>query len=107
VSPDEIIFSPRAEREMKKLEKSLQKQVFDLLENWQNGHPQDIEKIRSQPNFFRIRAGDLRLIFYPMTKGRCVILMIRDRKSAYKNLGNLSSMLASAVQRLGIQSARR
>lgn len=101
--PKEYVFSPNAERELKKLEKRDQKRVFRTLRDWREGKlaPQ-IEKIKSQPDFYRVRAGDFRLVYYPLTGSRLVILLIRDRKNAYKNLGDLSAMLKTAKRKLGV-----
>lgn len=101
--PNDIVFAPNAERELKKLSRDKQKRIFRGLREWCDGETvPDIEKIQSQPDFLRVRVGDFRLIYYPLTSDRALILVIRDRKNAYRNLGDLSIMLKTAKRRIGM-----
>lgn len=97
----EVIFSPQAERDIKGLSKQNQRQVISALEEWAQGigKPQT-EKIKSQPAFFRLKVGCLRVFYYPLTQGRVVILMIKDRKEAYRNLEVLPDKLETAIRNL-------
>lgn len=97
----EIIFAPAAEREIKKLTKERQKDVFAALRRLQDGSETlEIEKIKGHPSFFRIKAGsEMRVIYHPLTANRMVVLVIRDRKEAYRGLGDLGGKLQAALQR--------
>lgn len=103
MSPKEIIFSPNAEKELKRLQKKDQKFVMGALERFSAGEgKQEVEKIKSQPCFFRLKAGNFRLIYYPLSSERVVLLLIRDRKNAYRNLGDLEQRLETAKRKLNI-----
>ena len=103
MQPNEIIFAPNAEKEIKKLTKQAQRSVIKTLRNWSSGNGNiETEKLRSQPDFFRLRSGNIRIIYYPLSSERVVLLLIRDRKNAYKNLGNLPERLDTAIQKLRI-----
>ncbi|MEE4012085.1 hypothetical protein V1T76_08500, partial [Roseibium sp. FZY0029] len=96
----EVIFAPAAKREIKKLSKDRQKDVIAALKKLQDGSETlVIEKIKGHPSFFRIKAGkDMRVIYHPITATRFVVLVIRDRKNAYQNLGDLGQKLKAALQ---------
>ena len=104
----EVVFSPQAERDIKGLSQQNQKLAITALEQWAQGDGKyETEKIKSQPDFFRLRAGCLRVIYYPLSRGRVVILMIRDRKDAYRNLDALPAKLETAMTRLNLIGERR
>jgi len=103
LKPDEIVFAPKAERQIKKLTRDQQRIVFGTLADWKSGATSpSIEKIKSQPDFFRLRAGDFRMIYCLLTHARVLILLVKDRKDAYKNLGDLTPILRAAKKSLGI-----
>lgn len=97
----EIIFAPSAERELKKLTKDRQKDVLAALRRLRDGSDTlEIEKIKGHPSFFRIKAGsEMRVIYHPITARRHVVLVIRDRKEAYRGLGDLDGKLQAALHR--------
>lgn len=109
MSPKEIIFSPQAERDIKDLSKQEQKTVLESLKKWASGeYKPELEKIKSQPAFYRLKAAHLRIIYYPLGScQRVLLLLIRDRKSAYRGLGDLSQKLTTAVQKLKIAKPGR
>lgn len=102
MSPIEVIFSPAAERDIKKLTKENQKVVLNTLRKFREGSGTiDMEKLQGHPDFYRFKAGkDLRVIFHPMAKGRVVLLVIRDRKEAYRGLDALEYKLEAALCRI-------
>lgn len=59
-----------------------------------------IEKIKGHPSFFRIKGRDMRVIYHPLTASRIVVLVIRDRKEAYRGLGGLNNKLEAALHRM-------
>jgi mRNA interferase RelE/StbE len=100
--PTEIIFAPSSERELKKLTKERQKDVFAALKRLRDGSETlEIEKIKGHPSFFRLKAGrEMRVIYHPLTGTRIVVLVIRDRKDAYRGLGDLDGKLQAALHRV-------
>ena len=93
----EIVIAPAAERELRKLDKAAFKAVSKLIDQLQTEpRPRGCEKIQGHPGFFRVRAGDFRVIYYPMTPDRLVVLVVRDRKDAYKINDDLEKRLRSA-----------
>lgn len=102
MSPDEIIFAPASEREVKKLNKTNKELVFSTLESWQDGSKSiNLEKLKGYPKFYRIKIGqNLRLIFHPITTSRIVVLVVRDRKSAYRGLNQLHGKLESFLNNI-------
>lgn len=106
MSSTEVIISPAAKREIKKLTKDQQKQALTLLRSLENGSETlMIEKIKGHPSFFRIRYRDLRIVYHYLTRSRALILVVRDRKDAYRGLGDLDRKLFSALQDLGERQA--
>lgn len=98
----EIIFAPAAERELKKLTRERQKDVLAALRRLQDGSETlEIEKIKGHPSFFRIKAGsEMRVIYHPLAASRVVVLVIRDRKEAYRGLGDLDGKLQAALHKV-------
>ena len=100
----EIVISPAARREIKKLTKERRKQTLSLLRALEDGSETlVIEKIKGHPSFFRIRNGDMRVVYHHLTRNRVVILVARDRKDAYRGLNDLDRKLFTALQQLGEQ----
>jgi mRNA-degrading endonuclease RelE of RelBE toxin-antitoxin system len=95
--PIEVVISPSAERELRKLSAQALKVVAKAIDQLEiEIRPRGVEKIQGHPGFFRIRAGDFRVVFYPMSDARSVVLVIADRKDAYKNVGDLEKRLRQA-----------
>jgi mRNA-degrading endonuclease RelE of RelBE toxin-antitoxin system len=97
----DIIFAPSSERELKKLAKDRQKDVIAALRRLCDGSETlEIEKIKGHPSFFRLKAGrDMRVIYHPLSGTRIVVLVIRDRKEAYRGLGDLGGKLQAALHK--------
>ena len=105
MTPKEIIFSPNAEREIKKLSKADKRHIWRVLEKMRDGEGRlDFEKIKAQPDFFRVKAANMRIVYYPLTPERVVLLLIRDRKNSYRGLGNLHTKLETAMRKLRMDS---
>ncbi|RWN46111.1 MAG: type II toxin-antitoxin system RelE/ParE family toxin [Mesorhizobium sp.] len=96
----EIVFSPAAGREIRKLTREIQRLVLDTLEKLQQvPRPRGVEKIQGHPDFFRVKAGhDHRIIYHVMRERLLVVLVIRDRKEAYRGLDDLDGKLGAALQ---------
>ncbi|AWC25551.1 Plasmid stabilization system protein [Aminobacter sp. MSH1] len=100
--PTQIIFSPSAERDIKRLIKERQKDVMAALKKLRDGSETlEIEKIKGFPSFFRIKAGrEMRIIYHPLTTSRIVVLVIRDRKEAYRGLNGLNKKLEATLHKI-------
>lgn len=99
---NEVIFSPNAEKELKSLPKNDQKCVLSTLRRWAKGELDPaIEKIKTQPAFFRMKFRHLRVIFYPLSHERVVVLLVGDRKNVYRKLDSLESKLDAAIRAVG------
>jgi mRNA interferase RelE/StbE len=103
-----IVLGPSARREIKKLIPSVQKRVVRVLEGLMDDPwPRGLEKIQGRPDFFRIRAGsDHRIIYHILQNRLIVVLVIRDRKEAYRSLDDLDGKLGAALVHIE-EEARR
>jgi len=81
-----IILTRSAERELFKLQKSEIKKISKSIDSLQtNPRPKGYIKLRGPENFYRIRIGNYRIIYSIDDTNKLVeILIIRDRKEAYK-----------------------
>ena len=103
MSPKQVVVSPSAEKELKRLQKKDLKLAIKTLDKLESGSGcLEIEKIKSHPAFFRIKAGNLRMVYYPLTSGRVVLLLVRDRKDAYRGLDALDSRLTKAIRSMKV-----
>ena len=95
----QIVVGNTAKRELKKLPKAAQAQITKALEKLStNPRPRGAEKLQGHPAFFRIRCGEYRIIYAVRADIRhVVVVVIRDRKDAFKGLEQLDSKLASAL----------
>jgi len=101
--PKEIIFSPEAEKTFKKLSRQDQKTVWAALKKFRDGESgTQIEKIKANPAFYRFRAGVFRVVYYPLSEGRVVLLVIGDRKSIYNKIPGLGQKLETALRKLKV-----
>ncbi len=69
--------------------KAIDKLQFDM-------RPRGVEKIQGHPGFYRIRVGAMRIVYYPMSNHRVAVLVIADRKNAYKANSDLETRLKHA-----------
>lgn len=79
----EIIFSDKAKKQLKKLEKSLQKRVISVLERIRIRPENYITKIVGDPGY-KLRVGDYRIIL-DIEKDKFLILVIKigHRRNIY------------------------
>ena len=82
----DIYFSNTALRQLRKLEKNVQKRVITALERIRIRPYPFVKHLVGEP-YFKLRVGDYRLIL-DIQKGRMVILVLYagHRKSVYKKL---------------------
>ena len=107
MDPLEIILAPAALRELKKLERRELETVIKTLECLSaTPRPRGVEKIQGNPKFFRIKAGKSHRVIYHVLQERIVVvLVIRDRKDAYRRLSDLDGKLATALQYIEHEAA--
>jgi mRNA interferase RelE/StbE len=79
-----IIFSDRALKQLKKLEKNVQESIISALERIRIRPQVHVTKLVGDPGY-RLRVGDYRVIF-DIDEGNLVILVIKigHRKKIYK-----------------------
>jgi mRNA interferase RelE/StbE len=97
----DIRVAPAAERQLKKLVPSLQVKILEKLETLStNPRPSGVEKLSSDPRFWRIRVGDYRIIYWIDDNAKILVaLIVRHRKDAYRDIGKLDP--ATVAKTLG------
>jgi mRNA interferase RelE/StbE len=82
-----IEFTPKANREIKKLPHQVQddlREAISALGN--NPRPPRVEKMKGYP-WFKIRVGDYRVVYEVLDKILLVLIIrVGDRKEVYRNL---------------------
>ena len=85
----EILFTKSAAKEYKKLPKAIKIKVQETLEILSINPLAEIlkfKKIRGKENHYRIRLGDYRLIYCPLTEKIIVrVIRIGHRKDVYRH----------------------
>jgi mRNA interferase RelE/StbE len=86
-----VSAAPSFRREFRKLERPVQKRILDALESLiSNPRPRGVEKLSENPKFFRLRAGDYRIIYTVDDANEVVVAyLVRHRKDAYRDIENL------------------
>ena len=81
-----INFAPKAEREFKKLDKAVQRQLQPKIEALsKNPRAHGVEKLAGEDELYRIRSGDYRIIFQIQDKVLVVLLVkIGHRREIYR-----------------------
>jgi mRNA interferase RelE/StbE len=80
----EIIFSEKAENQLKKLEKNIQERILATLERIRIRPEVFVSKLVDDPGY-KLRIGDYRVIL-DLDKSKLIILVIKvgHRKNIYK-----------------------
>ena len=95
-----VEIAPAARREIKKLTSDILERVIAAIEILQHdARPRGVEKIQGHPSFYRLATGDHRVIYH-VRNSLVVILLVRDRKEAYRNIAGLDRKLSTAMQEL-------
>jgi len=82
-----IIISPRAEKELKKLSKINQIAVARKIRCLKDAPCQE-EKLKGYQNIFRVRVGEIRIIYRKISQ-EIYIILIAHRKEVYEILKRL------------------
>lgn len=83
-----IEFTPRAERELKALDRSIQTRLARRINSLaENPFPQGIKKLAGEDDLYRLRVGDYRII-YQVQRKRLVVLVVGvgHRGDVYRGL---------------------
>ncbi|MGQ9825259.1 MAG: type II toxin-antitoxin system RelE family toxin [Desulfotomaculales bacterium] len=83
----EIIFSPKALRQLRNLDRQTQERIKAAIERNLRSFPPkgDIVKLEAKENRFRLRVGDWRVTFrYRFKEKELHIAEVKHRSKAYK-----------------------
>jgi mRNA-degrading endonuclease RelE of RelBE toxin-antitoxin system len=96
VDKRELVYAPRAQRDLEELDKRYALQILADLELLQNlpWPPGKVKKLRGQ-DFWEIKTGDFRTIFWPQGK-KVVILRVVNRRD-----------LLDAIDRIDVRTILR
>ena len=85
----QLVYAPRAQRDLLDLPARQARQVLDDLELLQNPPwpPGKVKKLRGQ-EFWEIKTGDYRSIFWPEGK-KVVVLRVVNRRDLMKSIGRI------------------
>jgi mRNA-degrading endonuclease RelE of RelBE toxin-antitoxin system len=100
-----VVIANPARKELKKLSKQVQVQIVGVLEGLKAA-PRSVnaEKLQANPTFLRLRSGNYRVIYaIDDVRQLCVVVVIRDRKNAFKGMGLLDEKLERALAVMGDQ----
>jgi len=82
----EIVFSPLAERQFRRFQPFTQRRLrpqIDALAS--DPRPDGTVKVKGEPDLYRIRVGDYRVVYYVWDKDRVVfVAKIRHRREIYR-----------------------
>lgn len=79
-----VVLSPRAEKQLKRLSKLDQIAVAKKIRSIRDEkRVSGEEKLRDFRNIFRVRVGDLRIV-YRKTRKEIYIVLIRHRRDVYR-----------------------
>ena len=87
VSPWRLELTPRAERDLERVDERIRRRIVDALERLTTDPPKgDIRKLGGTEDEYRLRVGDWRVRFRRDAASRTVvILMVRQRNGAYRD----------------------
>ncbi len=82
-----VTLSPKAKKQLMKLEKQTQQRIIAALENMaDNIDAADLKKLRGA-NLWRLRVGDYRILLrFSDGRAEVLVLRIKHRKNAYKEI---------------------
>ena len=83
-----IEFAPRADRQFRALERSLQVRLGRRIDSLaENPRPQGIKKLAGEEELYRLRAGDYRIIYQIQEKRLLVLVVgVGHRADVYRGL---------------------
>ncbi len=96
-----IELVPRAAKEIERLNETVQRRVIRQLERLGGDpRPAGCEKLQQNPQFYRVRCGDYRIIYLVDDERALVVVAhIRHRKDAYRGLKKLDAGMLMEMAR--------
>ena len=84
--PFEVIWAKKAKNSLKALDKAAARRIVDKVESLAGRETVFLEKVKGK-DFYKYRVGRYRVFIdkFPATK-KLVVLLVRHRKKAYKNI---------------------
>src|SRR5437879_13655938 len=90
--PFEIIWSDSAARQLKKLDRTVARRIFDKVGELRETPHRFVRKLANSP-YYRLRIGDYRVILdIQETVLRILVLKVGHRKSIYRRNGHRRGM---------------
>lgn len=86
--PFEIIWSPRIQKELKKLGKELARRIVGKINEANTKDQLNLEKVEGT-DYFKYRIGQYRTIFRKVAHNTLLAIRTGHRKNVYKNLHQL------------------
>lgn len=84
--PFEIIWSERAIKELKKIDRFIAKRIFNAVTQLKEDPYHNIIKITNSP-YYRLRVGDYRVILdIEKNQLRILVIKVGHRKGIYKSM---------------------
>jgi mRNA-degrading endonuclease RelE of RelBE toxin-antitoxin system len=88
--PYQVRLSRKAEEYIQGLQKKDAKIVARVLQRLAQAPRAGAEKLNQNPNFWRVHAGNHRVIYLILDDRKMIIVaLVRDRKDAYRDLDKL------------------
>jgi mRNA interferase RelE/StbE len=87
-----VMIAPRAQKQIAKLPREVLPRVIHCLEELENDpHPTGVEKLNQNPNFWRMKAGEYRVV-YTICENRTaiVVALVSPRREVYREVANLN-----------------
>ncbi len=81
----QVVFTPKAEMQLKKLDRQIQDRIIKVLERIRIRPEQFLERLVGEPGY-KLRVGDYKVML-DMDNDKLVILVLKvgHRKNIYKN----------------------
>lgn len=79
-----IELKPRAEKDLKKLDRNTAHQIITALEKLQDNFAGDVKRLTNFTPEYRLRSGNYRILFELESVNRVVVYRIRHRREAYR-----------------------
>lgn len=81
----QIAYSSRARRELRSIDPSMARRVFEALDRLATMEYGDVQRVRRKARRWRLRVGDWRVFFtYEPLEHTIRILSVRHRREAYR-----------------------
>ena len=79
-----ILLKPHAEKDLKRLDRPVARQIIVALEKMQDDLKGDVKRLTNFSPEYRLRTGNYRVLFEIEDKDHIVVYRIRHRREAYR-----------------------